>query len=180
MSLRQEPEGDPDSLLMQRIRDRDANAMALLYDRYNRLVFTVGLRVLGERSAAEDLTQDVFLRVWNKPRMEASESGMAAWFAVVARNRAIDVLRQKKHFPDAGDDSPELDISVPPTLDHDHLVRRAQSAISGLAAEQRQALELAYFEGLSHSEIAERTGIPLGTIKTRIRTGLATLKKLFQ
>jgi RNA polymerase sigma-70 factor (ECF subfamily) len=136
---------ESDQALIERIRGRDESAMATLYDKYNRLVYTVSLRVLGEPQAAEDLQQEVFMRVWRKPDMQVSENGMAAWFAVVARNRSIDVIRQRKNFID-------VDTAV-------------------------MAIQMAFFEGLTHTEIAERTGLPLGTVKTRIRSAVQSLRK---
>ena len=154
--------------------------MAALYDRYSPVVYAVALRVLGETGAAEDVLQDVFMRLWRSPSaFDASRGSMGAWLAVIARNRAIDALRKRK--PES--DLENVIVSVEPDLagDADRLrVReKVRSTLSTMPDAQRKALELAYYEGLTHSEIAAKTGEPLGTIKTRIRTGLLTLRKAF-
>ena len=170
------PEGT-DHALLERIRSRDESAMATLYDKYNRLVYTVSLRILGSAEAAEDLLQEVFLRVWRQPDMQVSANGMAAWFAVVARNRSIDKLRQRRHTVDVDDVVVESQMGVTPHFDRDRLAAQARSALAYVSADQKQAIQMAFFEGLTHTEIAERTGIPLGTVKTRIRSAIASLRK---
>ncbi len=177
--MRETQSGLIDGELLRRIRERDEGAMAAVYDKYSRLVYTVGLRVLQDVAAAEDLTHDIFLGLWKKPVEKISDGGLAPWLAVVARNRAIDVIRRRKFTADVAEDSPALEPSVTPRMEEAQLAGRARTAIAALGAEQREALELAYFEGLSHSEIAARTGVPLGTIKTRIRAGLQSLRKEF-
>jgi len=162
---------------MERIRERDESAMAQLYDRYNRLVYTVSVRVLGEPQAAEDLSQEVFMRVWRKPDMQVNDNGMAAWFAVVARNRSIDVLRQRKNFVDVDDAVVENETGFTPSFDRGLLAEKARQAMTLVSLEQQQAIQMAFFEGLTHTEIAERTGLPLGTVKTRIRSAVSSLRK---
>jgi RNA polymerase sigma-70 factor (ECF subfamily) len=151
--------------------------MAILYDKYNRLVYTVSVRVLGEPQAAEDLSQEVFMRVWRKPDMEVTTNGMAAWFAVVARNRSIDVLRQRKNFVDVESTVLENEMGFTPSFDRGRLAEQARAAMSHVSPEQQQAIQMAFFEGLTHTEIAERTGLPLGTVKTRIRSAVLSLRK---
>jgi RNA polymerase sigma-70 factor (ECF subfamily) len=151
--------------------------MATLYDKYNRLVYTVSLRVLGEPQAAEDLQQEVFMRVWRKPDMQVSENGMAAWFAVVARNRSIDVIRQRKNFIDVDTAVMENEMGFTPSFDRGRLAEQARKAMAQVSDEQQQAIQMAFFEGLTHTEIAERTGLPLGTVKTRIRSAVQSLRK---
>ncbi len=162
---------------MQRIRSRDESAMAILYDKYNRLVYTVSVRVLGEPQAAEDLAQEVFMRVWRKPDMQVGENGMAAWFAVVARNRSIDVIRQRKNFVDVEATALDNELGFTPSFDRGRLADQAREAMTKVSDEQRQAIQMAFFEGLTHTEIAERTGLPLGTVKTRIRSAVQSLRK---
>jgi RNA polymerase sigma-70 factor (ECF subfamily) len=157
-----------DHALLERIRGRDESAMATLYDKYHRLVYTVSLRILGQAEAAEDLLQEVFLRVWRKPDMQVSANGMAAWFAVVARNRSIDKLRQRRHTVDVDDAVVEAYTGVVPHFDRDRLAAQARSALAHVSADQQQAIQMA---------IAERTGMPLGTVKTRIRSAIASLRK---
>jgi RNA polymerase sigma-70 factor (ECF subfamily) len=159
----------------------DQSAVAQLYDRYSAVVYAVALRVLGDTGAAEDVLQEVFLQLWRNPgAFDAARGSLAPWLAVVARNRAIDFLRKRKPETDLED----VIISVAPDLARDADRARAAEKVRGVIGTmpppQRSALEMAYFEGMSHSEIASKTGEPLGTIKTRIRAGLITLRKAFE
>jgi len=173
--------GASDLLLIAAVRSGEEGAMAALYDRYSSVVYSVALRVLGETGAAEDVLQEVFMQVWRNPGVfDSSRGNLGAWLAVIARNRAIDGLRKRR---------PETDIetvivSVEPDLagntERSRAMEKVRSALGAMPALQRSALEMAYFEGLSHSEIAAKTGEPLGTVKTRIRAGLFALRKVFQ
>jgi RNA polymerase sigma-70 factor (ECF subfamily) len=159
----------------------DQSAVAQLYDRYSAVVYAVALRVLGDTGAAEDVLQEVFLQLWRNPgAFDAARGSLAPWLAVIARNRAIDFLRKRKPETNLED----VIISVAPDLARDADRARAAEKVRGVIGTmpppQRSALEMAYFEGMSHSEIASKTGEPLGTIKTRIRAGLITLRKAFQ
>jgi RNA polymerase sigma-70 factor (ECF subfamily) len=154
--------------------------MGRLYDRYSSIVYSIALRVLGDTGAAEDVLQEVFLQLWRNPGVfDSSRGNMAAWLAVIARNRAIDSLRKRRPETDIAD----VVVSVEPDLAGDTERARAMEKIRGvlgdMPAAQRSALEMAYFEGLTHIEIAARTGEPLGTVKTRIRAGLLSLRKAF-
>jgi RNA polymerase sigma-70 factor (ECF subfamily) len=154
--------------------------MGSLYDRYSSMVYAVALRVLGDPGAAEDVLQEVFMQLWRNPGVFDSRRGnLGAWLAVICRNRAIDGLRKRRPERDIS----EVAISVTPDMAGEADVRGAiekvRGALAVMPAEQRVALEMAYFEGLSHSEIAAKTGQPLGTIKTRIRAALASLRKVF-
>jgi RNA polymerase sigma-70 factor, ECF subfamily len=169
-----------DAALVARIRSGDENAMAQLYDRYSSIVYAVALRVLGDTAAAEDVLQDVFLQLWRRPtQFDSSRGQMAAWLSVIARHRAIDRLRRRT--PDTNID--DIVVSVSPDLDNaaerSIAMQKVRGVLAGMPSAQRSALEMSYFEGLSHSEIAQRTGEPLGTIKTRIRAGLLLLRKAF-
>lgn len=163
------------------IKSGDQSAVAELYDRYSSVVYAVALRVLGDTGAAEDVLQEVFLQLWRNPgAFDASRGNLGAWLAVITRNRAIDSLRKRRPETDIED----VIVSVAPDLaaeaDRSRAAEKVRGVLSGMAAPQRSALEMAYFEGLSHSEIATKTGEPLGTIKTRIRAGLMVLRKAFQ
>ena len=169
-----------DLALVTAIRSGDEGAMAALYDRYASIVYSVALRVLQDTGAAEDVLQDIFMQLWRNPgSFDSSRGNMAAWLAVIARNRAIDTLRRRK----PQDDIENVVVSVEPDMASEAERSRAMAKIRGameaMPAPQRSALELAYFEGLTHMEIAEKTGEPLGTVKTRIRTGLLSLRKAF-
>jgi len=171
----------PDTALVSAIRAGDQNAMAALYDRYSSIVYSVALRVLGDTGAAEDVQQDVFMQLWRNPgAFDASRGNLGAWLAVIARNRAIDALRERK--PE--DDVEDVVLSVVPDMaaeaDRSRIAVKVREVLAAMPAAQRAALEMAYYEGLTHTEIAAKTGEPLGTIKTRIRAGLIALRKVFQ
>ena len=161
---------------MARVRRRDVRAFEALYDDYHRLVYSVALRVLTDREAAEDVTQSVFMKLWSDP--DAFISGnFGAWVVRVARNRAFDVLRTRAARPESeipeslptGDSIEDATFSQ---LD----ARSLRDAVDRLPVEQRDLIELGFFGGITHQEMARRTGLPLGTIKTRIRTGLRRLR----
>jgi RNA polymerase sigma-70 factor (ECF subfamily) len=171
----------PDTALVSAIRGGDQSAMAALYDRYSSIVYSVALRVLGDTGAAEDVQQDVFMQLWRNPgAFDASRGNLGAWLAVIARNRAIDAIRKRK--PE--DDVEDVVLSVVPDMaaeaDRARIAVKVREVLAALPAAQRAALEMAYYEGLTHTEIAAKTGEPLGTIKTRIRAGLIALRKAFQ
>jgi RNA polymerase sigma-70 factor (ECF subfamily) len=167
-----------DAALLEAVAEGNQDAMAAVFDRYGRIVFCIALRVLREPSLAEDVMQEVLLQVWKRPQSFVAQRGnLAAWLSVVARNRAIDVLRKRSPLDPLGD----LPLPDPRdmTVEHEQgwMLDKARTAMDALPADQQGPLELAYFEGLSHTEIAERTGSPLGTVKTRIRAGLMTIRK---
>src|SRR5580704_13217858 len=165
--------------LVEAIRSGEESAMAALYDRYSSLVYAVALRVLGDTGAAEDVLQEVFMQLWRNPAaFDSSRGNLGAWLGVITRNRAIDGLRRRRPETDIAD----VVVSVEPDMAGDAERARAmetvRGALGGMSAPQRSALEMAYFEGLTHTEIATKTGEPLGTVKTRIRTGLLTLRRV--
>ena len=171
----------PDLAMVTALKAGDQGAVAQLYDRYSSVVYAVALRVLGDTGAAEDVLQEVFLQLWRNPgAFDAARGSLGSWLAVIARNRAIDFLRKRKPETDLED----VIVSVAPDLAREADRSRAADKIRGVLGSmpppQRTVLEMAYFEGMSHSELAGKTGEPLGTIKTRIRAGLITLRKAFQ
>lgn len=171
----------PDLAAVMAVKSGDQQAMAELYDRYSSVVYAVALRVLGDSGRAEDVLQEVFLQLWRNPgAFDSARGSLGAWLAVITRNRAIDALRRRKPETDLED----VIVSVAPDLaseaDRARAAQKVRSALGTMPAAQRSALEMAYFDGLSHSEIANKTGEPLGTIKTRIRAGLIALRKTFQ
>jgi RNA polymerase sigma-70 factor, ECF subfamily len=173
--------GASDLSLIAAVRSGDESAMAALYDRYSGIVYSVALRVLGDTAAAEDVLQEVFMQLWRNPGVfDSSRGNLGAWLAVISRNRAIDSLRKRHPETDVED----VIVSVEPDMSGDaersRAMEKVRSALGAMPAAQRGALEMAYFEGLSHSEIATKTGEPLGTVKTRIRAGLLALRKVFQ
>lgn len=180
----------PDEALMHAIATHDEHAFAVLYDRYIDLVYSASFRVLADAGLAEDVSQDVFVRLWRRPETFISERGrFLSWLMSVTRNRAVDELRsrgrrRKREGGPLGepDEAAEPLFATDPVdpqfsaeLHEDQLaVRRA---LKDLPKDQRQALEMAYFGGLTQQEIAAELHEPLGTIKTRIRLGMQKLRR---
>ncbi len=168
----------PDTRLVAGIRSGDDQAMAQLYDRYSSIVYSVALRVLGDTGAAEDVLQDVFMQLWRNPgAFDSSRGSLPAWLAVITRNRAIDALRKRRPEDDIADTIVSLEPDLAGEAERARAMDKIRGTLGTMPAAQRTALELAFFEGLTHSEIAQKTGEPLGTIKTRIRAGLLALRK---
>ncbi len=170
-----------DAELLKRISRRDETAMGLLFDRYARIVYSIALRVLKDPSEAEDVMQEVLMQIWRgAPSFIVGRGSLGGWLAVVARNRAIDVLR-RRHPSDSIDE-----VALPASIDlaaeaeRNTLMEKLRIIMQELPQEQQKSLQLAFFEGLTHSEIAEKTGDPLGTVKTRIRLALISIRKALQ
>ncbi len=173
------PDDSTDAMLMSAIRYGDQAAMSQLYDRYSGIVYSVALRVVGDTGTAEDILQEVFIKLWRNPEVfDVNRGSLAGWLAVMARNRAIDAVRKRRPESEITDAVPAPDMSG--QAERGIVLSKVRSVLGGMPAPQRSALEMSFFEGLTHSEIAEKTGEPLGTIKTRIRAGLLTLRKAFQ
>jgi RNA polymerase sigma-70 factor (ECF subfamily) len=167
-----------DSMLISRIRGGDQDALAALHDRYAQVVYSVALRVLGDTTQAEDVLQEIFLQLWRKPEIfDSTRGSLGAWLAVITRHRAIDQLRRRRPESNIDDVMISVDSDLEQSTDRNKAVARIRIAVEQLPPEQRKALELAFFQGLTHSEIAAKTGEPLGTIKTRIRAALTALRK---
>jgi RNA polymerase sigma-70 factor, ECF subfamily len=173
-----------DGGLLTRIVARDPEALAALYDRHRGVVMAFALRVLRDRAEAEEAVVDVFHQVWRQAEtFDAARGTVAAWITTLCRSRAIDRLRrrQRRETVEAADDRLTAIPSAEPRPDEraENSLRRRRivKALSGLSAGQREAIELAYYGGLSHSEIATRLGEPLGTVKTRIRQGMMALRE---
>jgi RNA polymerase sigma-70 factor, ECF subfamily len=170
-------EGD-DAGLLARIQSGDQAAMAALFDRYGRLVYSVALRVLKDASEAEDIMQEILIQVWKNPGAFVSDKGsLGGWLAVVARNRAIDTIRRRRPADPVELFALPASTNLAHEAERDSLLGKIRGMMGSLPEEQRRPLELAFFEGLSHSEIAQKTGDPLGTVKTRIRIALSTIRK---
>lgn len=152
--------------------------MSAFFDRYSKMVYSVALRVLHDSSEAQDVMQEIFIQVWRNPRAyDAARGSLAGWLVVVARNRAIDQLRRRKPADPVELFALPSSMNLAQEAERGILLEKIRKAMDGLPAEQRMAIELAFFEGLSHSEIAEKTGDPLGTVKTRIRLALMAIRK---
>ena len=181
---------DPTDIgLLQRIAARDTAALAELYDRHNRLLFGLVLRIVRDRGEAEEILQEAFVRVWTRAeRYDARIGGPLPWIVRVARNCAIDRLRARRVR--ATVDTPAIDLAAveataaatgiqtpeAAVLDSERR-QRLTGALAGLPSDQRQLIEAAFFEGYTHSELAQRFGLPLGTVKTRIRLGMIAMRK---
>jgi RNA polymerase sigma-70 factor (ECF subfamily) len=175
------PSMQEDSHLLSLVQRGDERAMASLYDRYSKVVYSVALRVLRDPAAAEDVLQEIFMQIWRNPDgFIATRGSLGGWLAVVSRNRSIDTLRRKRPTDDVEDVALASPCDLGSEAERNIMMERARSIIHKLPSEQRKTLEMAFFDGLTHSEIAEMTGDPLGTVKTRIRSALLTLRKAFQ
>ncbi|BCX05086.1 MAG: DNA-directed RNA polymerase sigma-70 factor [Candidatus Roseilinea sp.] len=168
-----------DLALIARIKQRDASALAELYDRYGARVYSLACAILGEEMAAQEVTQDTFIKLWEHPeRYRYDDSRFAAWLLMVARHRAIDYLRRERL---RSGQTVSIDYErFPEILDAAHDVetrwRDLQHVLDDLPAEQRDVIMLAYYYGLSQSEIADALKLPLGTVKTRLRLGMEKLR----
>ena len=167
-----------DAKLVSAIRSGSEQAMGELYDLYSSLVYSVALRVLGDTGAAEDVLQEVFLQLWRNPQaFDSSRGSLPAWLSVIARNRAIDSLRRRRPETDFSEVIISMDPQFAADAERRGAIEKVRGILNGMPAAQRSALEMAFFEGLTHVEIAEKSGHPLGTVKTRIRTGLLALRQ---
>jgi RNA polymerase sigma-70 factor (ECF subfamily) len=181
-----------DHSLMRWIAQAEEEALGALYDRYGRLVYSMALNSVGDAELAEEIAQDVFLRVWDKAGTYQPEQGkVLTWITSITRYRAIDMLRRRSARPETvqpgwstgqenDDDPPEMAApeNVEEQVDLAQQQHRVRKALAQLPQDQQKALAMAFFLGYSHSEIALELGEPLGTVKTRIRLGMQKLKNL--
>jgi RNA polymerase sigma-70 factor (ECF subfamily) len=180
-------EVSPDAMLVHQLLQRDVDAFEQLYDRHSRFVYALVLRIVQQASTAEEVVQDVFLQLWrNASRYDARRGPFVPWLMAVARNRALDHLRLKSERQRRREDQTE---ELPPVidfpqfekaLDEKRRAERVRAVMGSLNPQQKKVIELAYFEGLSHTEIAETLKEPLGTVKSWIRNGLLRLKEGLQ
>jgi RNA polymerase sigma-70 factor, ECF subfamily len=175
----------PDSALIAKMRTGDESALSALYDRYSPMLFGMLSRVLNDHQAAEEVLQDLFLQLWrNAGRFDPSRGSLPAWLMVIGRNRAISRLRGRRDREMLEENEGDFAGTFASSQSIEYEAARAQlartisAALEKLPAEQRQAVELAYFEGMTQSEIAAKTATPLGTVKTRVRTAMQTLRQI--
>jgi RNA polymerase sigma-70 factor (ECF subfamily) len=173
-------EATTDWSLLARIGQKDEDALSALYDRYSGLVFSEAKRILQDTGAAEEILQDLFYQVWRTAeRFDPAKGSLAGWLLVAARNRAISKLRRKGGRTEELDENGvSLTINVESHAAQNLLLDKVRTVMGSLPEGQREALECAYFEGMSHTEIAAKNGQPLGTVKTRIRSAMEALKKV--
>ncbi len=175
-----------DVTLVSRLAEGDSAALETLYDRYNRVVYSFAIRMLADVSSAEELTQEVFLRLWRQGgSYQQGRGAFLTWLLSITHNMAIDEIRRRKRRPliqDGGEDDqtllmvPDLKSDVEGEAWLGSLQEIVRDALRDIPEAQRRAIELAYFSGLTQREIAERLGEPLGTIKTRMRLGLLKMR----
>jgi RNA polymerase sigma-70 factor (ECF subfamily) len=177
------PSPDQERQLIRRLKQRDPDAMMDLYDRYSRLLYSIVFRAVNNTAIAEEITQEVFLRIWNRVRTFDEEKGnLEAWLVTVARNRAFDYLRSIRNAPDTSSvslsDLERSSLFATEGIAADrsaaaHAVRRALAALN---QDQREVIELTHFEGMTQTEIAGRLSKPLGTVKSLVRSALKNLR----
>ena len=169
------PDDAEDEALVTAMAGGDRAALATLYERHSALLLGLALRIVRERREAEDLLHDVFLEAWRSAKdFDPKRGRVRTWLAIRMRSRALDLQKSARVSRNTGDGGLELLVDDAETMSPDH--RRVRSALAELGQDQRRVLELAYFEGLSCSEIAERVAIPVGTVKSRIAAGLDRLR----
>ena len=179
-------EAAPERAIVQRMAAGDGDALRELYDIHSRAVYSLALRILRVQSDAEDVVQEVFVQAWRQAaRSDATRGTVAGWLLMQARSRSIDRLRARQARPERSEDeraADPADSSARPDIQvvRGEQARRVRQALEDLPRLQRTALELAYYEGLTHVEIAEQLEQPLGTIKTRIRQGLLKLRQALE
>lgn len=184
------PAGPGMTECMERIATRDPRALETLYDRYSRVLFAVILSIVKRKEDAEEILGDIFFQVWEKAeRYDASKGSVYGWLLALARNRSIDRLRSKGYKQGRQEDSEtgEMDGFAGEGLDNpldkadlSQRMTRVRAALEKISPDQRRVIETAYLEGYSQSEVAERLGLPLGTVKTRMRDGMKHLQTLLR
>ncbi len=177
-TIRPVVQGEDDSSLLARIEQKDEQAMTRFYELHSRLVYSIALRVLRDPAQAEDVLQETFMQVWTRPlAFNPARGNISSFLAVMVRNRSVDVLRRRK----PNDSIEDLQIASSQNLEdeteHRLMLERVRQVVSEMPSEQQTALSLAFFDGLTHSEIAAQTNQPLGTIKTRIRAAVQRLER---
>jgi RNA polymerase sigma-70 factor (ECF subfamily) len=160
--------------LIERVRDGDESSLIIIYDRYSSLAYTLACHVLRDPSAAEDIVQDVFLQLWREPKAyDYTRGSLSGWIAMNARHRAIDSWRKHRRETPMPEGFEKADLNPAPAAYFPDI----DKVLTCLSASQRDILEVSYFGGLSHSEIALQMGLPLGTVKSKIRQALQSVRR---
>jgi RNA polymerase sigma-70 factor, ECF subfamily len=177
------PTAAEDQVAVERMARGEHDGLAELYDRHGRLVYSLALRIVRDGGDAEDIVQEVFSQVWRQSaRFDVTRGNVAAWLVTLTRTRAIDLLRRRRvradvsvpaNPGDRADQAPGQDVQV----EWQSRAGQVKRALDALPPLQRMAVELAFYDGLTHAEIAEQLEVPLGTVKTRVRQGLLKLRE---
>jgi RNA polymerase sigma-70 factor, ECF subfamily len=179
-----EPVADGESALAARLAERDPEAVREVYERHGPMVFGFLLKTLGNRPTAEDVQQQVFLEVWQRgPTFDPARGSLLTWVMTIARSRAIDQLRRRVPEPVGGSDEPVFERDPDDRVDDvERLIERyrAASLLAQLPNEERRLLRMRFYDDLSQSQIAERTGLPLGTVKMRMARAFVRLRELME
>lgn len=168
-----------DTEIVALLRDRPAEGVTLLYDRYGRLVFSVALRVVQDSGAAEEITQDVFLRCWRTiDQYRPNQGSLATWMLTIARNRAVDELRSRRGKAARREISDDLigEVAIDGSFDESLLREEVHQALGSLPTTQREVIELVFWGGLTRREVSEQLHLPLGTVHTRLRLAMDKLR----
>ncbi len=182
-------ESQDDAGLMRAMAAGQTGALGALYDRYGRLAYSLAINIVNDEALAEEITQDVFVQAWNAAGAYRAEMGkVSTWLTSITRYRAIDRLRRRRVRPEGHalgweeGEMPDLPdgMHVEAAVESGQMQLRVRQAVAQLPPEQREALGMAFFQGYTHQEIAERLGEPLGTVKTRIRTAMQKLRRLLE
>ncbi len=176
-----------DEQLVHALTRGEAWAMTALYERYARLVYSLALKILNDRGAAEETVQEVFVKVWKRARdYDAARGKFSSWLSGIAHHHAIDELRRRRVRPAASEDENAMaEVVADNPAPFDQALqslerRRIAEALAAIPPEQRRCIEMAYFEGYTQQEISERLSEPLGTVKTRMRLGMQKLRVLLE
>lgn len=168
--------------LILRVQQRDIDALKVLYDRYERVLFSQAMKILGNPQEAEEVVQDVFLKLWNKSALyDPRKPHVSAWLLRICHNTAIDKLkrRSRNEYIEDSEEKYNFTMDFDYEIELNQIKEQIREALNTLPDEQKKVIELIYFEGLSQPEIAAKLNIPLGTVKSRARLAMARLKKIF-
>jgi len=175
-----QPTGD-DAFLLALIQSGDEQAISALYNRHAKLVYSIALRVLSDPTSADDVVHEIFMQIWRNPDgFTQARASLGGWLAVLARNRSIDALHRRRPANTTDDIALTSPANFASDAEGDSFMERAHSVIEQLPSEQRKTLEMAFFDGLNHTEIAEMNGETPDVVKTRIRKALLSLREEFQ
>lgn len=175
-----------DHELVRLVQNKDLDALKELYARYERLTYSLAMKLLGNSQEAEEVVQDVFIKLWNKSELfdTRGNSKFSSWLLTICKNAAIDKIKKRKGNYTLNIeelvDIPDIRVDLFNEVEFASIKKQIKGALRKLPDEQRELIELVYFEGLTQVEISEKTGIPLGTVKSRIRLGLHKLRKVLK